>query len=320
MSHQLFQNYQAIKCLPIIALIFILFGTVDIYAQVQHLDASLAKEGLIELKFKDAWRYQPGDNLEWAKPNYDDSDWYNIDPFDLKTYQMPDSLWMGYGWWRLTFTADPNVIENIERLYFQTWGASEVYLDGRLVASYGTFAQEIQSEKTHTPNYDADRPLNITPSGNYTLAIRFSNHQAINNFQIFRYFSENLGFEIGLSSRERAEFSDRRYANSLATLVVIVVVLSILLLLHIVLYFKSKKERANLVISIITFLFLCAGICAHLLLFVDLNGFTNPIFSSILNSTTFGLGYGLLPYCLSTLFRLEKFYWKNHLIWLALLR
>uniref|UniRef100_UPI0025B83DB3 sensor histidine kinase n=2 Tax=Cecembia sp. TaxID=1898110 RepID=UPI0025B83DB3 len=49
-------------------------------------------------------------------------------------------------------------------------------------------------------------------------------------------------------------------------------------------------------------------------------GFTNPIFSSVLNSTAFALGYGLLPYSLSSLFRIQKFYWTRHLVWLALLR
>ena len=80
------------------------------------------------------------------------------------------------------------------------------------------------------------------------------------------------------------------------------------------------KEETNLVITLITFLFLCAAICAHILLLVDLNGFSNPIFSGIINSTAFGLGYGFLPYSLSSLFRLKQFYWTKHLGWLVLLR
>lgn len=299
---------------------FFFLGNFNSLAQNPRIDSSLFKEGLLELKFKDAWRYQPGDNPRWADPDFDDSYWYNIPPSDLKTYQMPDSLWSGYGWWRITFTGDPNTIEAIERLYFYSWGAAEIYLDGALVASYGNFSIYSQLEKNHTPNYEADRPIKITPKAVHTIAVRFSNHQAKRNFKVFRYFSENLGFEIGFSSAVRANYSDFRYANSFATLSVIVVVLSILLLLHILLYFKFRKEEPYLVITLITFFFLCAAVCAHILLFVDLNSFTNPIFSSILNSTAFGLGYGLLPYSLSSLFRIQKFYWTKHLIWLALLR
>jgi two-component sensor histidine kinase len=297
------------------------FSTLNSYAQKPHVEASLFREGLLELKFKDSWRYHPGDSLEWANPNYDDDKWSHIDPNGLKAYQMPDSLWMGYGWWRISFTANPQIIDAIERLYFYSWGAAEIYLDGELVASYGSFSDDSQLENTYTPDYDGDRPLKITQREDvHTLAVRFSNHQAKNNLKIFRYFSEDLGFNIGFSTAVRAKFSDHRYGNSLATLAVIVVVLSILLLLHILLYFKFKKEKANLVITLITFLFLCAAICAHILLFVELNGFSNPIFSGIINSTAFGLGYGLLPYSLSRLFRIRKFYWTRHLVWLALLR
>ena len=99
-----------------------LLGTLFSFAQKPHLDESLFKEGLLELKFKESWRYQPGDNSEWANPEFDDSEWYNIDPIGLKAYQMPDSLWKGFGWWRITFTADPKTIEAIERLYFSSWG------------------------------------------------------------------------------------------------------------------------------------------------------------------------------------------------------
>lgn len=296
------------------------FSTFDSYGQKPHIDESLFKEGLLELKFKESWKNQPGDNPDWAKPEFDDSNWYNIDPVGLKAYQMPDSLWSGFGWWRITFTADQKTIEAIERLYFYSWGAAEIYLDGELVGTYGNFSKDPQQEKTYTPDYAGDRPLKITPQELHTLAIRFSNHQAKRNHQIYRYFSENLGFNIGFSSDVRAKYSDFRYANSFATLSVIVVVLSILLLLHVLLYIKFRKEEAYRVITLITFFFLCAAICAHILLFLDLNGFSNPIFSSILNSTSFGLGYSLLPYSLSTLFRIQKFRWTKHLIWLALFR
>lgn len=290
------------------------------FAQIPHLEAGQFREGLLELKYKEDWRYQPGDNPAWSDPGFDDSKWYKIDPIGLKAYNMPDSLWPGFGWWRITFTASPEILSTIERLYFYSWGAAEIYLDGKLVSAYGSYSPNSNLEKAYTPNYDADRPLKIARGNIHTLAVRFSNHRAKKNFRIFRYFSENLGFNIGFSSATRAKFSDFRHANSLATLAVIAMVLSILLLLHCMLYFKFRKGEANLVNTLITFLFLCAAICAHILLFTNLNSFTNPIISGIINSTAFGLGYGLLPYSLSLLFKIKKFYWTKHLGWLAPLR
>lgn len=320
-THIILKNYE-LKCLYFSTITFILFyfSILDSYAQKPHINESLFKEGLLELDLKDNWKYQPGDNLEWAKPDFDDTDWHKINPIDLKAYRMPDSLWSGYGWWRIRFTADPKIIEAIERLYFYSWGAAEIYLNGELVETYGNFSTDSKLEQTFTPNYSPDRPLKITPQNVYTLAVRFSNHQAKNNFRIFKYFSENLAFNIGFSTAVRARYSDFRYPNSFATLSVLVAVLLILFVLHLLLYFKFRKEEPYLVITLITFFFLCAAVCAHILLFVELDGFTNPIFSSILNSTSFGLGYALLPYSLSLLFRIQRFYWTKHLVWLAFLR
>jgi two-component sensor histidine kinase len=302
--------------------IFLIQFQASFYCQAQkpHLNGSLLKEGLLELKLKDSWRYHSGDNMDWASPDYDDTHWHNIDPYGLKVYEMPDSLWKGYGWWRTKFTIDSQLTKEIERLYFYSWGAAEIYLDGELIQSYGKFSKFGSDEQSYTPNYDGDRPLKIDPKGVHTLAIRFSNHAAKSNHEVFQFFSEILGFKIGFSTAVRVGFSDRRYANSLATLAVIAVVLTLLLLLHILLYIKFRKDQANLVIIFITLLFIGAAVCAHILLFVDLDGFSNPIVSGILNSTAFGLGYGLLPYSLSLLFRIEKYYWTKNLIWLALIR
>jgi two-component sensor histidine kinase len=308
-----------LRCLKWAVFFCCLYNSHHCFGQNPHLDGSQLKEGLLELKF-DAWRYKSGDSLKWADPNYNDEHWLHLNPIGLKAYNMPDSLWKGYGWWRLKFTADPDFTKKIKRLYFYTWGAAEIYLDGERVETYGSFATDSKKEKTYSPNYEGDQPLLIKPGESHTLAVRFSNHQAKKNFKTFKYFAENLGFNIGLSTAVRAKFSDHRYANSFATLAVIGVVLSILLLLHILLYFKFRKDKANLVITLITFLFLCAAICAHILLFTDLNGFTNPIFSSLINSTAFGLGYGFLPYSLSLIFRIEKYYWTRYLGWLALIR
>ena len=98
-GHQIHSKSILSKYQYFFALIFfvLFFKTLDSFAQRRHIETSLFKEGLLELKFQDSWRYYPGDSLEWAEPNFDDSKWYKIDPFDLKAYQIPGSLWNGFG-------------------------------------------------------------------------------------------------------------------------------------------------------------------------------------------------------------------------------
>lgn len=52
------------------------------------------------------WRFSPGDDIAWANPAHDDSEWVDKAPFGL-TEPLPDSLWYkGHGWFRTRFKAD----------------------------------------------------------------------------------------------------------------------------------------------------------------------------------------------------------------------
>jgi hypothetical protein len=122
-----------------------------------HLTSSMMKEGLITMSFKDAWTYQQGDDRQWANPNFDDAAWHNIALEGLRANAMPDSLWHGYGWWRMRFTADSTFYSTVSRLHFRGWGAAEVYLDGKKISYYGTFSTDAATEKNYIPRYVVDK-------------------------------------------------------------------------------------------------------------------------------------------------------------------
>jgi hypothetical protein len=112
-----------------------------------HLTSKLmSNEGLLLLKFKNAWKYQQGDDESWANPDYDDTAWHTIAPDGLSAKAMPDSLWQGYGWWRLSFTADSSLYQQVTRLYFRSWGA---YYD----KFSHTFAQNMRFPLTVTQSF-----------------------------------------------------------------------------------------------------------------------------------------------------------------------
>ena len=175
-----------------------------------HLTAKmLSKEGILLLKFKDAWRYQQGDNLAWANPNFDDAIWPTIAPEGLSAKAMPDSLWQGCGWWRLTFTADSSFYQQISRLYFRSWGAAEVYLDGQKLSEYGRFSSEATAEKNFIPRYVLDQKIQVAHTDFHVLAVRFSNHQAKRNAVLLRHNAPSLGFVIGFANEAKGEESER---------------------------------------------------------------------------------------------------------------
>ncbi|MBK7105506.1 MAG: beta galactosidase jelly roll domain-containing protein [Ignavibacteriae bacterium] len=88
---------------------------------------------------KGLWRFNLGDNKKWANPNYDDSDWDAIkvpSPWEDEGYNGYD----GYAWYRKEFNIDSKYLK--KKLYLSLGtidDAAEVYLNGKLIASSGSF-------------------------------------------------------------------------------------------------------------------------------------------------------------------------------------
>ncbi len=59
----------------------------------------------IKIIYPEKYRFNPGDNIEWSKPGFDDSDWkeYNLGEF-------PSDQWRGVGWVRIPVRTDSSLI------------------------------------------------------------------------------------------------------------------------------------------------------------------------------------------------------------------
>lgn len=286
-----------------------------------HLTAPmLDKDGIISLKLEDAWKYQQGDDMRWAAPDFDDSSWSNIAPDGLSAKAMPDSLWQGYGWWRLPFTVDSSLYTEVTHLFFRSWGAAEIYIDGKKLAHYGIFSSKSEEEINFVPRYSLDRPIQITPRATHVLAVRFSNHQAKRNQALLKHNAQKLGFTIGFANDFKAQRAEDNQAYAIAALSIITALLVLLLLLHLLLSFKFPKDSSNVFISLVIGFFLLSAITNYTQLFMPLDAFSFSLIRGFFNSTAFGLGLVLLPHTISLMFRLKGFEWSKYLVLLAVIR
>lgn len=288
---------------------------------IPHLTPAMLKNGIVYLSFKDAWRYQKGDNISWADPQFKDTSWYTIAPESLSANDMPDSLWQGYGWWRTTFTLDSSLYNQLSRLHFRGWGAAEVYLDGKNICNYGVFSTQAAEEKNYIPRYVLDKSIKIdTAAAVHVLAIRYANHQAKKNKALLKQNAPYLGFTIGFANESKAAEAERNFAGYVGSHSIVTAILLLLLLLHVLLLFKFPKDKSNLAVLGVIFCFLISIATNYAGLFIEMTSFRNAILRGIVNSAAFGLAIVLLPYTLSLIFRLDKFNWTKHLVWLAVVR
>ena len=177
-------------------------------------------------------KYKLGDNPEWSKVDFDDSDWT---PYIDKSEN--DIFWVRT---HIDFKEDWNHSENLG-VFFAVFGAYEAYWDGVLLGANG----EIRSEENKTGEYHRFFlvPDSLSRKGPHIISLRasqkyYSSQQTLQNFTIYNYFDlVRRPLEITL------------YINILAGAFLITAIY------FYILYFNDGKSFPVLLFSISSFLF-----------------------------------------------------------------
>lgn len=201
------------------------------------VSAARLKSGRIDIL--NHWKYHPGDDLQWAAVNFDDSDWEFVDPL-LEVGHLPESGWHGIGWFRTQIYVDSILQQVPLALSLRQTGASEIYLDGKLIYKFGRVGTSGADEET----YREHNPRAFAFSGKevHQLAVRYSNFSGLDRHHFFR----NAGFV--LSFGELNAQIDKRAAlireNSIYQMFFSVVPLT-LALLHLLMFAFYPRAREN---------------------------------------------------------------------------
>jgi len=96
------------------------------------------------------WKYHPGDDTLWANQDYDDSEWDTIHT-QLNLLRIDEGTFEGLGWFRLHIRIDSSIRNKTFALLMNQQGASEIYLNGNLIQTFGTVSDSVENEKTNNP-------------------------------------------------------------------------------------------------------------------------------------------------------------------------
>ncbi len=124
-------------------------------------------EGLL---LNNGWKFQAGDNPDWAKNDYNDNSWSTINPAK-DIYDLPENSKKGICWLRLHIYSG-NTIDKQFSIFLQQSGASEIYMDGSLIYVFGVISKNTAEIKGFDPLWKPLR-LPILKEGNHILAVRY---------------------------------------------------------------------------------------------------------------------------------------------------
>jgi two-component system NtrC family sensor kinase len=120
------------------------------------------------------WRYHPGDDPAWARPDFDDRRWEELD-LGRPQRELPARLQTGISWLRLRLRVGDSLRQHALLLQLGALGAWQLYLNGRLVQHSGTLHPD--PARVHVlGHWDGPESVEVrlTEPGEQVLALRFA--------------------------------------------------------------------------------------------------------------------------------------------------
>ena len=205
------------------------------------------------------WRYRAGDDAAWADPALDDAGWEALESPRFGQWRRPASGFPGIGWFRLRVAVDPALAGRPVALALVHYGASEVYVDGRLAHTFGRVGATPDAERTFNPQ-GLPVPLVFDAAGEHVLAIRYSCARGGDGVadlgRILTLDRLPPGFSASLADPAAAALAyDGALHETAVYTMIFVGVLAAFGLLHILLFAFYPRQRANLFYSLFAFSF-----------------------------------------------------------------
>ncbi|MFN8355027.1 MAG: ATP-binding protein [Spirosomataceae bacterium] len=210
---------------------------------------SLPMQGVLLDK---GWKWQAGDNPDFAKSDFDDSKWESIDP-TKDIMNLPQVRQAEIGYLRLHLWIDSTLVGKAIALKLYQIGASEIYLDNSLIHKIGHASKNSNEEQTYVTDGHL-YSIVFQRSGEHVISVRYSytksNHwiKLRPGVAIFDCFNGRLSYldrTVETYIKDKSHFSFLSYSK--------LGIFLFLGLLHLFFFISYHKQNANLFVSLYAF-------------------------------------------------------------------
>lgn len=217
------------------------------YDSVQYIDSIDLENPFRTIYLNETWKFQHGDDIDWADPDFDDSLWDDVSTL-LGPNQLPLIDWSGIGWFRLTLDVNEDLVGMSLAIDVATQsGAAEIYLNGHLIYTFGTVSADPDEEIAWQER--KPRSIVFTKGGYNTIAVRYSNHKAqqfiASGYNAgFRYLLVEMNHQLTGVINATRQITIQQYLFS--------GILLVFTLIHVLLFVFYPKLRQNLYFALFT--------------------------------------------------------------------
>ncbi|CAN5469658.1 hypothetical protein BH09BAC4_BH09BAC4_17020 [soil metagenome] len=223
-----------------LAILILFQGLMIAHAQVSTDTVSLTQVPDDGFLLKNGWRFQAGDVPNGASVQLDDRHWSHIDPTkDIR--ELPQLQQAGIGWLRLHLRTGPDLPPLMIKMFQSV--ASEIYLDGRLLYTFGTISTNPGQVQAYNPSSAYSFPLRA--SSEHVLALRVACQPGlIYTTKYLHWDAGTIQFWLFPTTAIPALKPVAVQATYLATFKM--GISFILFILHLSLFFAHRTKRTNL--------------------------------------------------------------------------
>ncbi|HNP23336.1 MAG TPA: 7TM diverse intracellular signaling domain-containing protein, partial [Panacibacter sp.] len=190
------------------------------------------------------WKWKDGDSLAWSRPDFDDHLWQPINPLLDVHDSLPQLPKSSVFWLRTLFILNTAIQKRQLALLIQQTGASEVYLNGELIKSFGIINTDPGKTFAYNPAF-LPVLLPVNNKDTQVLAIRYLLDKNAHYTKAFA--TTNPLFEAKLQYASEATSNYYLNIQLLNNYYFFATGLFFLLaLIHVSYYFFQKAQRANL--------------------------------------------------------------------------
>ncbi|MFB9843722.1 ATP-binding protein [Mucilaginibacter ginsenosidivorans] len=220
-------------------------------AGVFHLD-KLSKNDTLLSK----WVFHAGDDMQWAGQSYQDSKWASTNPGqNIDRFEVLKST--GILWLRLHVMVSNSLIGKTFAMRIAQYAASEIYLNGRRIATYGKVSADPSSVRGYLTSKEPI-VINLEPGKDNVIAVRLAYQPGLT--YISSLFEPIPAFALYVNDYRSAAANYYTYLNGLKNFVLVFSLFGgailIVLCTHLVYFFFDRRKKVNLYYALF-----CACIC-----------------------------------------------------------
>lgn len=273
------------------------------------LHDSLRKGRFDEVDFAQlkGWKFSPDNDPEFKSADFNDRDWEEIEG-PLSDEDFVPKSWNGFGWLRLKVKVDSTFSITPSFIGVQNSGGLELYINDSLIVKQGNPSPSESREELFGTSEELGTAFTWEKGKIYQIAVKYSFHD-YESLKALSFSTSPLDFSVGIAD-----------ANNLSEILKFLrglsivfssssILLFLVMILHLFLYIKTKDEKANFWIFLLSLvLFLTTFLTT-----VAFSGFTDFWRDTILAlAMNMGIYFsvGLIPLVAHKVLQV-----KNHTFW-----